>query len=67
MAELLKRNRAGLSRTSYAFDSIWSAALMLNKSLNETRPEDYVLGNDTFSDNYEELLKQQSFEGISVG
>ena len=66
MAELLKRNPRGLPRTSYAFDSIWSAALMLNESLKETRPEDYELGDDTFSDNYENLLKNQSFEGMSV-
>ena len=66
MAELLKRNRRGLPRTSYAFDSIWSAALMLNESLKETRPEDYELGDDTFSNNYENLLRSQSFEGMSV-
>ena len=66
MAEVLRRNNQTLARTSYAFDSIWAAALMLNKTSNETRPEDLVLGSDKFSSEYERLLKDQEFEGLSV-
>ena len=64
--EVRKRNKQTQARTSYAFDSIWAAALMLNSTSNETRPEDLELGSDKFSTVYEELLRKQEFEGISV-
>ena len=66
MAEVRKRNSQTLAHTSYAFDSIWAAALMLDETSNATRPEDFVLGSDTFSREYQELLNDQEFEGLSV-
>jgi hypothetical protein len=66
LAEVRKRNNQALARTSYAFDSIWAAALMLNETSNETRPEDFVFASDKFSDEYKELLEEQEFEGLSV-
>ena len=66
MAEVRKRNKQTLAHTSYAFDSIWAAALMLNETSNATRPEDFVLGSDKFSRKYQELLNDQEFEGLSV-
>ena len=66
LTELRKRNGQALARTSYAFDSIWAAALMLNETSNETRPENLELGSDKFSNEYEKLLKEQEFEGLSV-
>ena len=66
LTELRKRNGQALARTSYAFDSIWAAALMLDKTSNETRPENFVLGSDKFSNEYEKLLKEEEFEGLSV-
>ena len=66
LAEVRKRNNQTLARTSYAFDSIWAAALMLNETSNETRPEDFVLPSDKFSDEYKDLLEEQEFEGLSV-
>ena len=66
MAEVRKRNSQTIAHTSYAFDSIWAAALMLNETSNATRPMDFVLGSDKFSEEYQELLKKQEFEGLSV-
>ena len=66
MDEVRKRNKQTLAHTSYAFDSIWAAALMLNETSNTTRPEDFVLGSDKFSRKYQELLHVQEFEGLSV-
>jgi hypothetical protein len=66
LAEVRKRNNQALARTSYAFDSIWAAALMLNATSNETRPEDFVLSSYKFSDEYKDLLVEQEFEGLSV-
>ncbi|CAB4039694.1 Hypothetical predicted protein, partial [Paramuricea clavata] len=66
LAEVRKRNNQALASTSYAFDSIWAAALMLNATSNETRPEDFVLSSDQFfSDEYKDLLEEQEFEGLS--
>ena len=66
LAEVCKRNNRTVAGTSYAFDSIWAAALMLNKTLNETRPEDFVLGNEKLSNEYKEVLGREEFEGLSV-
>ena len=66
MTEVRKRNKQTLAHTSYAFDSIWAAALMLNETSNTTRPEDFALGSNKFSREYQELLNKQEFEGLSV-
>jgi hypothetical protein len=66
LTEVRKRNNQVLARTSYAFDSIWAAALMLNATSNETRPEDFVFSSDKFADEYKDLLEKQEFEGLSV-
>ena len=66
MMELHKRNSKALPQTSYAFDGIWAAALMLNDSLEAVRYEDFVSGNETFFKKYEEFLELQAFKGMSV-
>ena len=67
--EVRKKNNKTLPRTSYAFDSIWAAALMLDGAAasNKSNPGNFVLGDDTFSEPYEEILRETSFEGLSVG
>ena len=67
MMELHKRNSKALPQTSYAFDGIWTAALMLNDSLEAVRPEENeTSGNETFFKKYEEFLELQAFKGMSV-
>ena len=39
---------------------------MLNSTKGDTRPENYVLGNKSFSTAYMSALKEQEFEGMSV-
>ncbi|XP_028407401.1 gamma-aminobutyric acid type B receptor subunit 2-like isoform X2 [Dendronephthya gigantea] len=65
LAEVQRRNKKAQPYTSYAFDSIWAAALMLNETSNTTRPEDLVLGDDKFFYEYKDLLQKQEFEGLS--
>ena len=64
--EVYRRNNRSLPSSCYAFDSVWSAALMLNDSKGDTRPENYIIGNDSFSTAYVSALKEQEFEGMSV-
>ena len=39
---------------------------MLNATEGDNRPENYVLGNDSFSTAYMSALKEQEFQGMSV-
>ena len=64
--EVSRRNNRTVPLSCYAFDSVWSAALMLNASKGDTRPENYVIGNDSFSTVYKTALEEQEFEGISI-
>ena len=69
MAEMRKRNKNPRSYVSYAFDSVWAAALLFQASLSwpkEFHPENAEFGSITIADLYAYLLSQTQFQGMTV-
>ena len=67
MELMRRRNRNPRLYTSYAFDSIWAAALLFQKSLStEFRPENVTFGDVLTRNAYASLLSKTQFEGLTV-
>ena len=67
MKHMYHRTRNPELYASYAFDSIWAAALLFQGSLSTRyRPENVTFGDLLTRNAYASLLSQTQFEGLTV-
>jgi hypothetical protein len=68
MERMRRRNNNPRPYTSYAFDSVWAAALLFQKSLSfpKYRPENVEFGNIMARNYYAWFLSETKFEGLTV-
>ena len=69
MTEMRKRNKNPRSYVSYAFDSVWAAALLFQASLSgpkEFHPENAKFRSIKIRNVYSYLLSQTQFQGMTV-
>jgi hypothetical protein len=68
MDHMRRRNYNPRPYTSYAFDSVWAAALLFQKSLSMSkyRPENVKFGDRLARNYYAWFLSETEFEGLTV-
>ena len=68
MAHMRRRHRNPRSYTSYAFDSVWAAALLFQRSLAypKYRPENAKFVDMRTRNYYAWFLSETQFEGLTV-
>ena len=68
MSQMRLRNRNPRSYTSYAFDSVWAAAMLFQKSLSypKYRPENAKFLDISTRNHYASFLSETHFEGMTV-
>ncbi len=68
MAHMRRRNSNPRSYTSYAFDSVWAAALLFERTLSypKYRPENAKFGDIQTRNYYAWFLSETQFEGLTV-
>ena len=68
MERIRRSNSRAREFTSYAFDSVWAAALLFQKSLSypEFRPENVKFEDLLTRNYYAWFLSETQFEGLTV-
>ena len=66
MSRVLLKRKAALELSSYAFDAMWTAALALNKSIDDIDFITYKNMNRKVADLLMTNIKTLQFSGISV-
>jgi hypothetical protein len=68
MDHMRRSHNAPYRSTSYAFDSVWAAALLYQRSLSypDYRPENVKFRSRDVRELYASFLSETRFEGLSV-